>query len=140
MGVRKGKRIREEFQAKEQCAWAMNEGLTCGKNREPLPGSRREIGSGSERKAGQAGESHTTKGPTALVPPSLASPPSRSCCVVAYGSILPKILRRERDWGESLTMPFKKLFYTQCQGPAHGWEVTLSFSVDLGSFCACHRT
>lgn len=117
----------------------MNEGLTCGKNREPLRGSRREIGSGSERKAGQAGESQTTKGPTALVPPSPASPPSRSCCVVAYGSIPPKILRKERDWG----VPHDALqedFLYPVLGPAHGWEVTLSFSVDLGSFCACHRT
>lgn len=35
--------------------------------------------------------------------------------------------------------PSRSLSRPSAWGPAQGWEVTLAFSIDLRSFCACHR-
>lgn len=80
--IKKGKTIRKECcRQKEQCARAMNEGLTCGKSGDPLLGLRREVGSAVGGKLGRWARARP-EGPPCPGPsfPGQSSIPQLLCC------------------------------------------------------------
>lgn len=109
------------------------------KERRSSAGTEEGSGQRSGRKAGQMGESQTRRAslPWSLLPRPVFHPTAAVLLSVAVS--LSKSSEGSKIGVKPSRWPSRSLSRPSAWGPAQGWEVTLAFSIDLRSFCACHR-